>query len=171
MTEDDPLYAEGEEDAAPSRSELKRQMHALQTMGQRLISLKEAQWVALGFSDTLLEALRESKRIKSQNALRRHVRRLGKLLSLEDTARVEQLFQHADTQALKERQRFHRLEQWRDRLVKGDDVTLSNLLDICPKADRQRLRQLIRNSKKELEMQKPPAAQRKLFKYLRELDL
>lgn len=171
MIEDDPLYSEDEEDTAPSRSELKRRMHALQAMGERLIPLKEAQWEALGLSAAMLEALRESKRIKSQNALRRHVRRLGKLLSLEDTAKIKQLFQHADHRALQERQRFHRLEQWRDRLVRGDDATLSNLLDIYPKADRQRLRQLIRNSKKEQEMHKSPTAQRKLFKYLKELGI
>lgn len=172
MNEYEDLFPENEEqEEAPSRSELKRQMLALQAMGERLLALKESQWETLGFSETMLEALRESKRIKSHNAIRRHVRRLGKLLSKEDIGKVEQLFQHADNQAREERQRFHRLEQWRDRLVQGDENTLSNLLDICPKADRQRLRHLIRNSKKELELHKPPASQRKLFKYLRELDI
>ncbi|MCW8905664.1 MAG: DUF615 domain-containing protein [Sedimenticola sp.] len=171
MNENDDFLPGNEEDTAPSRSELKRQMLALQDLGERLLSLKESQWETLGFSETMLEALRESKRIKSQNAMRRHVRRLGKLLSKEDIGKVEQLFQRADNQAREERQRFHRLEQWRDRLVEGDENTLSKLLDICPNADRQRLRQLIRNSKKELELQKPPASQRKLFKYLREIGV
>lgn len=172
MNEYDDFFPEDEDaEEGPSRSELKRQMLALQALGERLLVLKEAQWESLGFSETMLEALRESKRIKSHNAMRRHVRRLGKLLSKEDITKVEQLFQHTDNQAREERQRFHRLEQWRDRLVQGDENTLSNLLDICPKADRQRLRQLIRNSKKELELSKPPASQRKLFKYLRELGI
>ena len=160
-----------EEALPPSRSELKRQMHALQVMGERLAGLKPAQWESFGFSEPMLEGLRESKRIKSHNAMRRHVRRLAKLPSNEETGKVERLFSHLDDQLLQDNQRFHRIEQWRDRLVAGDDKTLSDLLDICPKADRQRLRQLIRAAKKEQELAKSPAAQRKLFKYLRELDV
>jgi ribosome-associated protein len=38
-----------------------------------------------------------------------------------------------------------------------------------PEADRQHLRQLLRQHQKEQAGNKPPAAARKLFKYLREL--
>jgi ribosome-associated protein len=72
---------------------------------------------------------------------------------------------------MQDTQRFHRIEQWRDRLIEGDDKTLSDLLDICPNVDVQHVRQLIRAGKKERELAKSPAAQRKLFKYLRELEI
>ncbi|MCW8889146.1 MAG: DUF615 domain-containing protein [Sedimenticola sp.] len=169
MSDDVDLYED--EEPIISRSEIKRQMHALQTLAERLASLKPAQWEQFTFSESMREALQETLRIKSQNALQRHIKRLAKLLSKEDTAQIEALFARMDDHALQDTQRFHRIEQWRDRLLKGDDKTLSDLLDICPKADRQHLRQLIRSGKKELELSKPPSAQRKLFRYLRELDI
>lgn len=162
-------YEETEEQV--SRSEIKRQMLALQALGERLVKLKPAQWEAFGFSEPMMDALRESQRIKSHNAMRRHIRRLGKLLNQEDTEQVESLFQRMDDQAMQDNRRFHRIEQWRDRLINGDDKTLSELLDICPNIDIQHVRQLIRTAKKERELTKPPTAQRKLFRYLKDLDL
>ncbi|WP_275099349.1 ribosome biogenesis factor YjgA [Sedimenticola hydrogenitrophicus] len=171
MSDDFESYEFDEEEQTVSRSEIKRQMLALQALGERLVGLKPAQWEGFGFSEVMLDALRESQRIKSHNAMRRHIRRLGKLLSQEDTEKVELLFKRTDDRAMQDTQRFHRIEQWRDRLIEGDDKTLSDLLDICPNVDVQHLRQLIRTGKKERELAKPPAAQRKLFKYLRELDI
>jgi ribosome-associated protein len=171
MSDDFESYEFDEEEQTVSRSEIKRQMLALQTLGERLVGLKPAQWEAFGFSEVMLDALRESQRIKSHNAMRRHIRRLGKLLSQEDTEKVELLFKRTDDRAMQDTQRFHRIEQWRDRLIEGDDKTLSDLLDICPNVDVQHVRQLIRAGKKERELAKSPAAQRKLFKYLRELEI
>jgi ribosome-associated protein len=154
-----------------SKSEIKRELQALQALGERLAGLKPALWAQFGFSPTMLEALEESRRIQSHIALRRHIRRLGKLLWHEDKDQVQQLFERMDNAQLEENRRFHRLEQWRERLLEGGDPVLKELLDRCPEADSQHLRQLIRQGRKELELQKPPAASRKLFKYLRELDI
>lgn len=171
MSDDFEMFEYDDEEQTVSRSEIKRQMLALQALGERLVTLKPAQWEEFGFSESMLEALQESQRIKSHNAMRRHIRRLGKLLNQEDTEKVEALFKRMDDRAMQDTQRFHRIEQWRDRLIEGDDKTLSDLLDICPNVDIQHLRQLIRASKKERELAKPPAAQRKLFKYLRGLEM
>ena len=159
------------EDELVSKSELKREMHALQKLGERLIGLKPQQWEQLNFSGTMIDALEESRRIKSHNAMRRHTRRLAKLLKNEDADQVEQLFSRMDDEHLQDTHHFHRLERWRERLLQGDDEVLNELLDVCQNADRQHLRQLIRAGKKELAENKTPAAQRKLFKYLRELDI
>jgi ribosome-associated protein len=57
--------------------------------------------------------------------------------------------------------------QWRDRLISEGDQAISDLLMEIPDLDRQHLRQLIRQAKKEASQNKPPAASRKIFKYLR----
>jgi ribosome-associated protein len=171
MSDEIEEYEYEDDEQLISRSEIKRQMHALQILAGRLAELKPAQWDQFNFSESMREALQETLRIKSHNALQRHTKRLAKLLSKEDTEQVELLFSRMDDRALQDTQRFHRIEQWRDRLLNGDDKTLADLLDICPKADRQHLRQLIRSGKKEREQEKAPSAQRKLFRYLRELDL
>lgn len=65
---------------------------------------------------------------------------------------------------------FHKLEQIRDRLIdEGDDV-IAVVLDLYPQADRQQLRSLIRNAKKEKATNKPPKSARQIFQYLRELS-
>jgi ribosome-associated protein len=63
---------------------------------------------------------------------------------------------------------FHKLERWRDRLIQGNNSDLQAYLEEDPEADIQHLRQLLRNAQKEAKLDKPPAASRKLFKYLRE---
>ena len=81
MSDDFESYEYDEEEQQVSRSEIKRQHLALQALGERLVSLKPAQWEEFGFSDVMLDALQESQRIKSHNAMRRHIRSLGKLLN------------------------------------------------------------------------------------------
>ena len=46
----------------------------------------------------------------------------------------------------------------------------AELLEEHPAADRQHLRGLIRHAQHEAAHNKPPAAARKVFKYIRELD-
>ena len=161
---------DGAEQAPVSKSEIKREMLALQALGERLIKLKPALWEGLGLGPEMLDALRESRRIKSHNALRRHVRRLGKLLQHEETAQVERLFARMDREQLQDKAHFHRLERWRERLLEGGDKVLGELMDACPKVDRQHLRQLVRGAQKERSEERPPVMQRKLFKYLRGLE-
>uniref|UniRef100_UPI001319FC5D dual-action ribosomal maturation protein DarP n=1 Tax=Bacillus mycoides TaxID=1405 RepID=UPI001319FC5D len=50
----------------------------------------------------------------------------------------------------------------------GDDAE-PDVLNLWPQADRQQLRSLIRNAKKEKEGNKPPKSSRLIFQYLREL--
>ena len=160
-----------EEQQSVSKSEIKRELLTLQLLGERLVKLSPQQWEPFGFSQTMMEALEESRRIKSHNAMRRHVRRLGKLLRNEDAVLVQKLFGRMDNEHLDDTDRFHRLEQWRERLLTEGDTALQALLEIAPEADRQHLRQLIRKGHREREQEQSPAAQRKLFKYLKELAL
>jgi ribosome-associated protein len=78
-----------------------------------------------------------------------------------------------DAQELEARQmtvRHHRVEAWRDRLLKEGDDALGVLLSNVDTSEIQTLRHLVRNARKEQERNKPPAAARKLFKFLREMD-
>ncbi len=160
-----------DEEELVSRTQLKKEMHALQDLGERLMKLKPEIWQQFNFSESMRDALNESKRIKNHNAIRRHIRRLGKLLKDEDTEQVTTLFERMDNEHLQDTRRFHRIERWRDRLLDEGDSALKELLDVCPNADRQHLRQLIRSGAKERLQGKSPASQRKLFQYLKGLDI
>ena len=54
-------------------------------------------------------------------------------------------------------------------LIRDGDKALSGVIDRFPQADRQHLRQLVREAQREKKADKPPAASRRLFRYLREL--
>ena len=64
---------------------------------------------------------------------------------------------------------MHRVEHWRERLLAEGDAALAGLLEEHPSADRQRLRQLVRNANEEKLRNKPPRAFRELFRELRAL--
>ena len=155
------------EQESPIKSQIKREMQALQDLGERLVGLSPQVWDKFPLGPELRDALEESRRIKGHNAMRRHIRRLGKLLREEDTEQVALLFRQFDHDHAQQTRHQHLLERWRERLLNEGDQALQELLLLCPTADRQQLRQLIRSGQKEREMAKPPTAQRKLFRYLR----
>jgi ribosome-associated protein len=134
------------------------------------MEMTPAQLASFPLGARLLEALEEAKRIKGHSARRRHVRRVGKLLRDEDMESIQQLLDKLDGGQLEEKRRFHQLERWRERLLLDGDSALSELLQICPQADSQQIRQLLRSARKEQEQSRPPAAARKLFQYLKTLD-
>ena len=163
---------EGEEVIYVSKSELKRDMDALKAMGARLMTLKPALLDKLPLNERLREALDESKRITSNNARKRHLGFVGKLMADQELKPIKDLLNQLDASSDEYNRRFHQLERWRDKLIHDDDThgILTQYLEQYPQADHQHLRQLVRNAQKEAVGQKPPAAARKLFRYLREVD-
>jgi ribosome-associated protein len=95
---------------------------------------------------------------------------IGKLMRDQDIEAILTLLDQLDASTRQYNERFHNLERWRDRLFNGTDATLETFVGEYPQADRQHLRQLIRQGQHELAQNKAPAASRKLFKYIRELD-
>ena len=160
---------EQDEEEHKSKTQLKREVEALQKIGARLIGQKPELLAKLPLSDELRAALNESSRIKQNEAKRRHLQYIGKLMRDIDVEQVQQLLdqQEAGTQAYT--QHFHKLERWRDRLIE-DDAQIHAFTADYPDADRQHLRQLTRNVRREAEQNKPAASSRKLFKYIRQLD-
>ncbi|MBF0255344.1 MAG: DUF615 domain-containing protein [Gammaproteobacteria bacterium] len=174
-----PGAAEADEDQAPeaervyaerpNKSAIKREMQSLQKLGERLLELSPERLQPLGLSEKLMLALAEGRRLKAANARRRHLRFLAKLLTQEDSQAAEQFIADIDARHAAGTRQFHQLEHWRDRLIDEGDEALADLLAEYPQADRQQLRQLMRNARQERDQAKPPASARKLFKMLRGL--
>ena len=152
---------------APSRSQIKREMLELQLLGSRLMALGPKAWDAFPLTEELRSALTESLRIHEKSAIKRHRKRLGKLLREADAEAIRARLDLNEQHQQQQRYHFHQLEQWRDRLLGEGDSALSELLTLFPGADCQQLRQLLRQAQRETQQQRPPVAARKLFKYLR----
>jgi len=162
---------EDEDDDWISKSSLKRDAEALQKLGAKLIDLKPNQLAGIEMDETLREAIEEAKRLKPRSgAMKRHFQYIGKLMRFEDADAIELAINGCDLQHEEYNKIFHRLERWRDRLLANDEGMLDVILDEYPQTDMQHLRQLVRNTQKEIASSKPPLTSKKLFKYLRELE-
>ena len=161
---------EFEEELPPSKSQEKRDCDALKKLGDELVTLKQEDLDTLSLPDTLLDALREARKIQSRSGLKRQRQYIGKIMRQIDSDEIkkqlEQIRHKHDTNTVQ----FRKIEQWRDRLLLDDKTALSEIIDIHPEIDRQHINQLIRQAKREQQQEKPPAAARKLFKYLRDLS-
>lgn len=157
-----------DEPGEPSKTQIKQAMRELQNMAVELTKLKPEQLATIPLTPELERALAETKKIKKNEALRRHHQYLGRLMRNVD----HEAIQAALTELQDEQNRLirlsHAMEHWRDQLIEGDETVLQQFIDHFPQVDRQHLRQLVRNAKDERQAEKPPANGRKLFRFIRE---
>lgn len=153
-----------------SKSELKREMTALQTLGGRLVELSKEQFNGIEMLSELQDAILLARTLKSHSALRRQMQYVGVLMRKIDTASIKQAIDDIDKGQKRKAREFQHIEQMRDSLVEGDDAVFNEIISRFPEADIQRLRQFVRGARKEKKENRPPKQSRTLFKYLRELS-
>ncbi|HEU4773426.1 MAG TPA: ribosome biogenesis factor YjgA [Lysobacter sp.] len=157
-----------------SRSQQRRDALEVLAICQQLVDLTDAQLSRLPVPESLLPHIREARRITSHIAHKRQLAFLAKQMRREDEETLDAIRDALDAKgdtARREAAAMHRVEAWRDRLLAEGDAALAELLDLHPEADRQNLRQLVRNTLEERKRNKPPRAFRELFRQLRELML
>lgn len=153
----------------PSRGQLKREAQARQELGERLCGLNEKQLAQFDLDDILLEAIRLFKRITKGEARRRQLQYIGRLMGAVDVEAVRRGVHEIDHSRRADTDRFQECERWRDRIVAEEDPAINEFVAAFPTADRQRLRQLARNARREADMGKPPASARLIFAMVRDL--
>lgn len=151
-----------------SKSQLKRESHARQSLGEELVNLNSEQLARFQLPEPLLEAIQMAQNIKKHGAKKRQLQYIGKLMRDVDVEPIEEILDEIKGVSAQAIARQHRVEQWRDRLVNEGDAALQVLLNDYPHIDRQQVRQLVRNIQKESSANKPPKSYRELFKYLKE---
>ena len=157
-------------DERPSKSARKREMQALQDLGEALVELSDGDLKAIPLDDDLADAIAIARRIKDFTGKRRQLQFIGKLMRKIDTDTIIAAYNDLQHGQQLRNQHFHQLEQLRDRLLTEGIDAMTAVLELYPHADRQHLRQLALAASKEREASQPPAAARRLFKYLRELS-
>lgn len=154
-------------DLPPSKSELKREMQALQELGKQLLALPGSLLDKMPLSEDMREAMALYNRIPQREAKRRQLQYIGKHMPKEAVADIRAALEQIENDNKQFRLHFHRLEAMRDELISDSDA-LTRMLDEHPALDKQQLRNLVRQAQKEKSQQKAPAASRKLFRFLRE---
>ncbi|MBK1618976.1 hypothetical protein CKO42_11145 [Lamprobacter modestohalophilus] len=156
------------DDAKPSRSQIKREHLALQSLAEQLLALPRRLLEELSFSELTRVAINETARIKDQRALRRHYKRIANCLARENTEPLQALLAQREAQARAATARQHEVERWRERLIEEGDEALAELISAYPEVDRQQLRSLVRAAQRDAERGRPEAP-RRLFRQLRTL--
>ncbi len=170
MHSDDQL--DDEEDFGPSRSDQRREALGVFELALRLMELGDARIGQIPMDETLRDLVLASKKITAQIARKRQAQYLAKILRREEDDALQAIraaLDHDKVDGRREAAALHKVEYWRDRLVRLGDDALGELLLEHPQADRQHLRQLARNAQQEKLRNKPPHASRELFRELREL--
>ena len=154
-----------------SKSQKKRECDAMQRIGDKLLKLKPDELALIDLPAELEDALNEAHRIHSNSALKRQRQYLGKIIRSCDSETIEKqlntVIHRNDTNTAQ----FKKIERWRDRLIDNDKQVLGEIIQQHPALDRQHVHNLVRQAAKEKTTNKPPAASRKLFKYLREISV
>ncbi|HEX2548883.1 MAG TPA: ribosome biogenesis factor YjgA [Gammaproteobacteria bacterium] len=145
-----------------SKSERKRQMLALQKMGEMLVTLSSSQLEKIPLDPTLARAIQEARTLTTHEAKRRQLQYIGRLMRDIDPEPIKIALDQFELKKGQSKAQLHQIERWRDRLIAEDDQVLQSFLNEFPDVDHQHLRQLIRNAKKGAR-----GADTALFRYLR----
>ncbi|WP_107221412.1 ribosome biogenesis factor YjgA [Thauera aromatica] len=152
----------------PSKSSRKREMHALQDLGEQLVALSAERLKKVPLPDVLYDAVRAAQGFKME-ARRRQMQYIGKLMRKIDPAPIQAQLEIFAGNSAAEVAKMHRLERLRSDLLE-DEKVIGSIAESWPGADLQYLRTLRRNALKEREAGKPPKSFREIFRVLRELQ-
>lgn len=156
----------------PSKSQLKREMTALQKIGEELVASARDRVLRIEIPEDVRQAILECQAIKDHEGRRRQLQFVGKKmrsLTPEELAIVKKTIDSWNGASKSETAALHFIERQRDKLLK-DDALLTPLLVTHPHLDAQHMRTLIRNARKEQAENKPPKAYRALFQILKSLQ-
>lgn len=156
----------------PSKSQLKREMDALQKLGESLVNEPRDRVKRVPMPEDVRDAILECQQIKDHEGRRRQMQYVGKkmrTLEPDELAIIQKTIDSWHGASKAETAAMHALERRREKLL-ADDQALTELLNRHPEVDVQHMRTLIRNARKEQAENKPPKAYREIFQILKQLQ-
>lgn len=161
--QDSPRPADAE---VPSKSQRKRDMLALQALGERLLPLADDRLQRLPISPELLDAVRVARDIRAHEGRRRQLQYIGRLMREADAdalraALADETREHRVATAV-----MHAAERWRERIL-ADDRVLHDWFEQYPDT-RDAIEPLVARARAEVAAGDPGRAFRELFRKLRD---
>ncbi len=153
----------------PSKSQMKREMHALQALGTELVELPKDALKRMPMPDDLADAVLEARRITDHEGKRRQMQYIGRVmrsLTEEETDALRTALEANRGANKAETARLHWIEHTRERLLADDDAFTAFVRE-HPGADAQTGRTLVRNARKEAQQGRPPRYFRELFQWIK----
>lgn len=153
----------------PSKSQKKRDMHDLQSLGEELLALPPDRVTPLALPEILVEALRAARKITAHEGRRRQIQYIGKLMRKVDPEPIREAVAAFKLGHAKDSLALHESETWRTRLL-ADDEALQGFVAEHPAVDVQQLRSLVRAARKDAAAtpeQRNGRAYRELFQLIK----
>jgi len=121
-------------DTKPSKSARKREVIALQELGEALIGLSADQLATIDTDEYLIEQVKVAQSIASHGALRRQKQLIGKIMRGVDPLPIREALDRIGQSDQQSRMVFRQAEQWRDRIVAGGPAELDEFASStgCP---------------------------------------
>lgn len=152
-------------DERPSKSQRKRDAHALQELGERLAGLRDDVLLRLPVTEELVDAIRLAREIRSHEGRRRQIQLIGKLMRSADSEAIRDALSDEGREHRVEVAIQHTAERWRERIL-ADQRVLANWLTEFPET-RETIEPLAARARAELAADGPGRACRELFRKLR----
>jgi len=150
-----------------SKTQIKKEMLALQALGEELVALSPAARAKIPLPPELADALALADKLtKKHEALRRHIQFIGRVMRTVDLEPIERALAVVRNTNQAATRKFHLVEDWRDKLIANNDA-VTEFIEKYPQVEIQQLRTLIRNAKREQEKKQPPKAFRELFQLIK----
>ena len=149
-----------------SKTQMKKRMNELQDLGMELTKLSNEALKKIPLPEALYEAVREYKKITSNSATKRQTQYIGRLMRNIDPTPIRDFLAQLKGENTAHNAFLQRVEQARERLI-ADDQALTAFIADYPHADAGELRTLIRNTRKEKELNKPPKNFRALYQAIK----
>lgn len=149
-----------------SKSQLKREMHELQELGEALVKLSDKELKKIPLPEELVDPIMLARRITANSGKRRQLQYIGKLMRRIDAEPIRQAYDDLKNGQRNAARKHQQVEKLRDALVNGDNTALEGVFASYPGIERQQLTQLIRQAQKEREQGKPAASAKKIFQLL-----
>jgi ribosome-associated protein len=156
----------------PSKSQLKRDMTALQKLGAELIAEPRERVKRVPMPEDVRDAILECQQITDHEGRRRQLQYVGKkmrTLEDEEVALIRKTIDSWKQPSRAETAAMHAIERRRDKLL-ADDNALTELRAQYPDLDVQQMRTMIRNARREQAENRPPKAYREIFQALKQLQ-
>ena len=150
----------------PSKTQRKRDMHALQALGEALVALTPQRLALIPLDDRLRAEIEETQRITSHEGRRRQLQFVGKLMREADGEAIQAALDRINDGHRSATALFHQAETWRTRLLE-DEAALA-LWCQTSGDEAAALRPSLAAARAELAQGRGGRQYRELFRHLRE---
>lgn len=149
--DDSPIHEDlpREWEEPKSKSRRKKEMTALQKLGERLVDLPVSYLKKSGIPQELLEAVISMKNMRTHEARRRHMQHIGALMRSVDQEQIRRVLDQYGQPAQPSAPVENYLDDAAQALMSDAAEIIEDIVKRSPHADRTRLRQLARNAKAE----------------------